>query len=217
MPRIVYCETCQQVEKMLDPPGSVGLVDAVVEWDHGDGDRGSYTFTNPETGAVMLVPETDPLMENFVGRHQHGQEPVMVMQSIHVWSTDWKTYSRMDLMQFVKEELAKQQGVIVEEAMGLKEEALVCYNHHRNPTVEVGCRDFRADEKMIGKKLPNPNDRVYLCDLCPYTQASIAQELRWKAGLYKDGTKVRIGPRAASALKGRAGQNRAQRRRPKRR
>lgn len=164
-PRIVLCAHCMEVEKMIGPP-NVDYVDATVEWDHGDGDRGSYTFTNPETGLVMQVPETDPVMEDFVGRHQHGREPKDVIESIHVWTTDMATFVKMDVMQVVKEGLQKQQNMVVEETNGLKDDALKCYNAHGNPDLKKGCRDFRDDSKRIGtSKLPK-EQQVHLCLFC---------------------------------------------------
>ncbi len=207
-PRIVLCAHCMQVEKMIGPP-DVDYIDATVEWDHGDGARGTYTFTNPETGAVMKVPETDPVMEEFVGRHQHGRDPKDVIESIHVWTTDMATFVKMDVMQVVKEGLQKQQNMVVEETNGLKEDALKCYNAHGNPDLKKGCRDFRDDSKRIGtSKLPK-EQQVHLCLFCPYAQTYIAQELRWKVGAYGNpvrrrkktvDTAVSIGPRAAAAL-----------------
>jgi|JI10StandDraft_1071094.scaffolds.fasta_scaffold22282_2 hypothetical protein len=218
-PRIVLCAHCMEVEKMIGPP-NVDYVDATVEWDHGDGDRGSYTFTNPETGLVMQVPETDPVMEDFVGRHQHGREPKDVIESIHVWTTDMATFVKMDVMQVVKEGLQKQQNMVVEETNGLKDDALKCYNAHGNPDLKKGCRDFRDDSKRIGtSKLPK-EQQVHLCLFCPYAQTYIAQELRWKVGAYGNpvrrrrktvDTNVSIGPRAAAALGGKGGNRRARR------
>lgn len=201
MPRIAYCQVCQQIEKMLDPPSSVPLVEATVAWDEG-GVRKEHTFTNPETGAVMMVPEVDPLMEEFVGRHQHNQQESDVFHYIHVWSTDWKTYTQMDIAQVVKTKLAEQQGAIVEEATHLKDEALACYNKHKNPDLKDGCKDFRTDAKMIGSTKLAPKDQVYLCDMCPYTQTYIASEMRWKHGLYGN-TIRRRKPRRATARRGR--------------
>lgn len=214
MPRVVACLACNVVEKLADPPQGVRYVDAVLQWYEGS-DLRTHTITNPETGVVVKVPEYDPLMEDFTYRHQHGKEPIEVMNAIKVWETDMKTFLMMDMVETVKVNLAEQQNAQVTEANYYKDEALKCYNAHGNPDLKDGCRDFRDDSKRIGSKADNPEHQMHICHMCPYAQTYIAQELRWRAGAYGNNVPVTIGPKAKAALKkrgvGKTG-NRRQRR-----
>jgi hypothetical protein len=182
MPRAVLCLVCNKIERMTDPPAEVPLVPAVMKW-YEDGKERSYTMTDPETGMTSMVPMHDPLLEDFVGRHQHGLADTDI-DSIKVWSVDQETWDSMDVIDNIKRELQENQNIIVEESNYYKDEATKCYNRHGNPDVKKGCPDFLDEHMRIGSGKVHPKARVYLCHMCPYMQTYVMQEVRGKAGLY---------------------------------
>lgn len=195
MPRLASCLVCGAIEKLLDPPSDVRLVPATVEWDDGGVVR-EHTFKDEQTGLVAMVPEYDPLMEDYVGRHGHGYDDVSAMSNIKVFGCDWDTFESLDAVDFVKKSLAEQTDVLMEESNYYKDEALACYNAHNNPDLKKGCIDFMTDEKAIGSSKIPKKDRVYLCSMCPYTQTYIATEMRHKADLYNNPEKFMKAKRA---------------------
>jgi len=185
VPRVVACLMCSTLERMPDPPSDVPLIPARVTWMDGNVER-EYVFPDPEDPLKnAMVPMYDPLMEDFVGRHGHDRPDTDSFQYIKVWITDDKTWQSMDVVQKIKTELADQQNAFMEEATGYKDDALKCYNAHKNPDINTGCRDFLHESKTIGRKDIPPKHRAYLCHMCPFMQASVATEARHKAGLYK--------------------------------
>lgn len=185
MPRVVACLMCSTLERMPDPPSDVPLIPARVTW-YEDGIEREYVFPDPEKpGANMMVPMYDPVMEDFVGRHGHNMADTDALSFIKVWQSDDETWQNMDVVQQIKAELADQQNLIVEESTYYKDEALKCYNAHKNPDISTGCRDFLDDSKTIGRTDVPKKHRIFLCHMCPFMQAHVATEARHKAGLYK--------------------------------
>jgi hypothetical protein len=197
MPRLASCLVCGAIEKLIDPPADVRLVPATVEWDDGGVIR-EHTFQG-EDGLVAMVPEYDPLMEDVVARHTHGQDDVTAMSAIKVFNCDWDTYESLDAVDFVKKALAQQTDQLMEESDHYKDGALRCYNQHGNPDAKTGCSDYMSDEKVIGSKQIPPKNRVYLCHMCPYTQTYVMAEIRKKADLYTDPMKYEKVKRARKA------------------
>lgn len=183
MPRAVLCLTCNEMERMTDPPAEVPLVPATVAWME-DGKERQYTITDPDTGMNAMVPMHDPLLEDYVGRHSHGLPDTEVMSRIKVWQVDQETWDSMDVMGNIKRELQENQNIIVEESNYYKDEATKCYNRHKNPDVKTGCVDFLDESMRIGSGKVHPKAKVYLCHMCPYMQTYVAQEARERAGLY---------------------------------
>ena len=185
MPRVVACLMCSTLERMPDPPKDVPLIPARVTWMDGNVER-EYIFPDPEKpGQNAMVPMYDPLMEDFVGRHGHDMADTDALSFIKVWQSDDETWQNMDVVQKIKTELAEQQDMFMEEVNGYKDDALRCYNAHKNPDMKVGCRDFLDDSKVIGRTDIPKKHRAYLCHMCPYMQTYVAQEARHRAGLYK--------------------------------
>jgi hypothetical protein len=164
---------------------------------HQDGRDHEYTFED-DTGLTIMVPEFDPLKEDFVGRHTHDQPDTACIDYIKSFEIDQATFESANVVEMLQKELAQQTGEFFEESMHYKEEALKCYNAHGNPDIHNKCPDFQDDSKRIGRKVP-PKYQMYLCAMCPYVQTQIAQEVRWKQGLYKpDRWSRRRGRRRAS-------------------
>lgn len=194
MPRLASCLVCGAIEKLIDPPADVRLVPATVEWDDGGVIR-EHTFEG-EDGLVAMVPEHDPLMEDYVGRHQHGIDDVTSMSNIKVYTCDWDTFNSMDAVDFVKKALAEQTDALMEETNYYKEGALACYNQHGNPDTKTGCSDYMTDAKCIGSKQVPEKHRVYLCHMCPYQQTYVMAEIRHRNQLYTDPEKYMKAKRA---------------------
>lgn len=190
MPRIASCGMCLKIERIPDPPPGVAWIDAHYSWEE-DG-RIVTHFLEDDEGNHVKVAEYDPIMEDFVGRHGHGRDDIEVMNFIKTFACDQKTWDSMDVVSETKKELHKATGEFYEESQHYREEALKCYNAHGNPTMEKKCPDFRNDSKRIGMAYKNPSKQMYLCHMCPYMQTHIAQEARYKAGLYKPESVGRI-------------------------
>lgn len=214
MPRIVACLTCNSIERMVDPPPDVPKVPATLKWDD-NGVIREHTIKDEQTGLVAMVPEYDPIMEDYVGRHSHGLPDTMVIDNIKVWACDQDTYDSLDAVEFVKEALAKQTDEMMTEVNYYKDEALACYNRHNNPDLQDGCVDFLDDSKILGSKRVDPRHRVYLCHMCPYMQTYVAVEMRHKADLYNNPHKFMRAQKARQARM--AAKNRALRSRTRRR
>ena len=174
------------------------MVPATVEWDDG-GVRREYTFKDEVTGLIAMVPEYDPLFEDYVGRHAHGYDDVTAMNNIKVFNCDWDTFESLDAVDFVKQALAEQTDALLEESNYYKDEALKCYNQHGNPDNHSGCSDFMSDDKVIGTKKVAKEHRVYLCHMCPYMQTYVMAEIRHKNKLYTDPEKYMRVKRAREA------------------
>jgi hypothetical protein len=190
MPRVAACSVCYKLERLTDPPADVPYIPATVKWD----DHGvvrEYTFKE-EDGSVTMVPQYDPIMEDFVGRHGHNR-PDSDMGYIKVFPVDQKTWDHLDVVTEIKRELTEQIPGFWEELDHYKTGALECYNDHGNPDSHNRCLDYHDDSKRIGPKAP-PKFQAYLCDVCPYVQTYLVSEMRDKAGLYD--------PKTAAAAQG---------------
>jgi hypothetical protein len=180
---------CHTIERIPAPPADVRLVPAKVEYD----DHGvirDYVFKNDD-GTPVLVPEFDPVLEDFVGRHKHDLSDVDGMQAIKVFPVDPATWEKMDVVSQLKQELLQVTGEFYEESDHYRTEALKCYNAHGNPALPgKACADYCEDSRRIGPKVP-PKYQTYLCHVCPYMQTYVAQEMRHKAGLYVPETAAR--------------------------
>lgn len=184
MPRILVCHECHKLERLTDPPEGIPHVPATMEWDD-HGTVRSYTYEH-EDGTPVMVPEHDPLLEDAVARHTHGYpDGVFVKKGIvEVYPVDQATWERLDVVTELKSELNKATGEFYEESSYYRDEALKCYNEHKNPDLKAGCRDFLSDSKRIGPKMANPKHQIYLCHVCPYMQTYLAEEMRHRHGLY---------------------------------
>lgn len=176
MPRLAVCMVCKKIERMIDVADDVPRVPATVV---SDVNHESHTFTNDD-GSVIMVPEFDPILEDFVGRHEHGINDVSSMQAIQVFPVDQATYDKVDVVAELKTELSKITTEFFEESNYYREEALKCYNAHGNP--DPSCPDYLSKSKRIGPQVP-PKYQIFLCHMCPI-QSIINVELRDKKGWY---------------------------------
>ena len=193
MPRLVCCHFCHVLQRMPDIPEKTPVVPFVLEYTTGE----RYVVPD-DTGLPQMVPAYDPILEDFVTKHDHGMPDTAVTHSqmIESWQVDQKTWEAMDVVTKIKSELQKQRSETYEEVDEYKEAALKCYNAHGNPDLSTGCRDYLNDDRRIGpatyddgdghKITVPPKFRQYLCYLCPYQQSVIQVELRRRRGLYDD-------------------------------
>jgi hypothetical protein len=183
MPRVVSCSICHTLERMPDPPPGVPMVPARWAWEE-DGQVEEHVFTTDD-GETIMVPEYDPLMDDFVARHTHDRPDTDSIDYIRSFSVDQKTYDRVDVVTEIKKELSQATGEQFAESEHYKEGALQCYNAHGNPDSKKGCPDLFNDEKRIGRSTGVPKKhQMYLCHMCPYVQTYVVQKLRDRAKLY---------------------------------
>lgn len=193
MPRLVTCHFCKTLTRMPDVHPKTPMVPAVLEWETGE----RYVYREDDGNAVM-VPAFDPVMEDFVMKHQHGRDDNAVLQGmIQVYNIDQKTWDSVDIVTQIKKELHDQNDAWYEEKDEYRDAALKCYNAHGNPDLQTGCIDYMDDSKRIGprtykvegergRKVEIPNRfRQYLCYVCPYQQTYIQTELRIRRGAYR--------------------------------
>ena len=138
MPRIAVCNICLTMERMPDVHPKVPLVPARLEWKSGE------TMTmRDDDGLPKMVPQFDPVLEDFVERHGHGRDDrEAIAGAIQIYATDQKTWDSIDVVQKVKGELQAQTGQWYEERDLYREDAISCYNSHGNPTADEGCPDY---------------------------------------------------------------------------
>ena len=176
---------------MPDPHPKTPLVPAILEWR--DGER--YVYKDDD-GQPVMVPAYDPILEDFVIKHDHGaSDNAVVGGLIQVYSIDDKTWNAVDMVTKIKDELRAVNNEWYEERDDYKAAATKCYNDHGNPDLTLGCRDYMNDDRRIGpasyddgdghKITVPPKFRQYLCYLCPFQQAYVNVELRRKKGYYK--------------------------------
>ena len=180
MPRIVACMVCAKMERIPDPPDDVPRVPATVTWMDMGVER-EYTF-QMEDGTNIMVPQYDPLLEDIVGRHGHGKPDTEVMNFIKVFPCDQATYEKLDVVTELQKELSDSTGMLFEEATYYRDEAVRCYNEHKNPA--GGCIDYCDESKRIGSSMMPKKYQTFLCHMCPVQQAYVDVELRRKAGMY---------------------------------
>lgn len=193
MPRIVACARCHILQRLPDPHPKTPMIPAVLEWR--DGER--YVYKDDEGNAVM-VPAYDPLMEDFVRKHEHGLDDNRIVRGelIQVWAVDQKTWDSMDVVTKIKGHLSEVMKQNYAEKDEYREEAAKCYNAHGNPDIALGCRDYKDDSKRIGPATYEDDDgntitvpaqfRHYLCYMCPFQQSVIQVEMRRRRGAYDD-------------------------------
>lgn len=178
---------------MPDVHPKTPLIPATLEWESGE-----RVVLKDEEGMPKMVPAYDPMLEDFVERHEHElpDKAVTHGDQIQVIAVDQKTWDTMDMVTQVKTELQRQTGEVYAENDEHRQDALKCYNAHGNPDISTGCRDYKSDSKLIGKwnyddgeghhfTIP-PDYRQYLCYMCPFQQTAIAVELRRRKGMYSD-------------------------------
>lgn len=178
---------------MPDVPTGVPYVPARLEWKDG----ADYVYKDPDTNLAVMVPAYDPVLEDFVTRHQHGQDDsIFINGAIQVWNIDQDTWNAVDVVKQISQELHDQTNTWYEDRDTYREGATACYNDHGNPTTDTGCPDFMEDSKRIGdthyrdddghrRQIPRRH-QMYLCHLCPYYQSYVLVEMRRKAGGYKE-------------------------------
>ena len=190
MPRLVACAPCGILQRIPDVPPKTPMVPARLSWESGE----DYVYKD-DKGLPVMVPAFDPILEDFIQRHDHGYHERQFVdgQVVQVWQVDQKTWDSLDVVTKVKKELNEQYSNHFEERDEYKEDAAKCYNAHGNPDLQSGCRDFMTEPKLIGKAqykidgrvitIPQPL-RQYLCHMCPYMQSYVMVEMRRRKGGY---------------------------------
>lgn len=190
MPRLIACNVCHVLQKAPDPHPKTPMVPARIVWEDGT----DYVYKD-EDGLPKMVPAYDPVLEDFVERHDHNRPDIEVLegQVIRVWQVDQRTWDSVDIVQKIRKEMHEMTGEWYDDRDTYREGATECYNKHGNPTLQTGCSDFLSDGKRIGKASHHidgktidipPQYRQYLCYQCPYFQSYIQVEIRRKAGAY---------------------------------
>lgn len=190
MPRLVSCHFCKILQRMPDVHPKTPLIPAILEWTSGE----QFIYRDDE-GQPVMVPAYDPMLEDFIIKHEHGREEATVIGGmIQVYSIDQKTWDSVDMVTKIRDELHEQNNAWYEDRDEYRTAATKCYNEHGNPDISTGCRDYMDDSKRFGPATYNadgrtitvpPKFRQYLCYLCPYQQAYINVELRRRKGYYK--------------------------------
>jgi hypothetical protein len=190
MPRLLSCNQCCILQRAPDVHPKTPLVPARLEWRDGE----SYLFREDD-GKATMVPAYDPVLEDFIGKHEHGRDDNQVIGGlIQVYYVDQKTWDTMDVVTKVKKELEAQTQQHYQEVDEYRDAATRCYNAHGNPDISTGCRDYMDDSKRFGPATYRvegrtitvpPKFRQYLCYLCPFQQAQVNVELRRRKGAYK--------------------------------
>jgi len=192
MPRLVACAPCAIIQRIPDVPPKTPMTRARLQWESGE----EYIYRD-DKGLPIMVPAYDPVLEDFIVRHEHGldEQKFVNGQVINVWQVDQKTWDSVDMVTKIKTELQAQTNRSFEDRDEYREGAARCYTEHGNPDLSSGCRDFMDDSKRIGaasykidgKVYPVSNRfRVYLCHMCPYMHAYVQVELRQRRGGYSE-------------------------------
>lgn len=192
IPRLAACHRCAILQRLPDVPPSTPKVPARLQWTTGE----DYIYRD-DKGLPVMVPAYDPVLEDFITKHEHGVDDNAMVngQMVAVWAVDQKTWDSMDVVTKIKSELQEQTRRHYEDQDTYKDAANRCYNEHGNPDITSGCRDYLDDSKRIGPgqykedghvvTVP-PKFRQYLCYLCPFQQAYVQVEMRRRRGLYDD-------------------------------
>jgi len=191
MPRLATCHVCHVLQRFPDVPPKTPMVPARLQWESGE----EYTYTD-DKGYAVMVPAYDPMLEDFITKHQHGlDDNAAVHGQIQVYGIDQKTWDSVDVVTKIRKELQEATDEWYEDRDTYREGAIACYNAHGNPTTDTGCPDYMDDSKMIGKSSYRDDDgkvhkvplelRQYLCWQCPYQQAYVIPEIRRRKGMYK--------------------------------
>ena len=192
MPRLVTCHICHILQKFPDVPAKTPMIPARLQWESGE----EYVYKD-DNGHPVMVPAYDPMMEDFVEKHQHGlDDNAFTGGVIQVYTIDQKTWDAVDVVTEIRKELQAVTDQWYEDRDFYRDEATKCYNAHGNPTLDNGCPDYMDRSKMIGtssyrddfgKVHDVPMElRQYLCWQCPFQQSYINVEVRRRKGAYKD-------------------------------
>jgi hypothetical protein len=152
-----------------------------------DGHEQEYTYRDA-AGNPFMVAKWDPALEDWVTRHSHDDIHVPDQNKWEIAVIDRLAWESTEAVKQLSTELSKLNGVMYAERDQLKDDALKCYGDHHRPTLG-GCPDVFSDAKVIGSHESNlhmkPDDRMYLCHLCPYVHGYVIPEVRWRKGMYK--------------------------------
>jgi hypothetical protein len=178
MPRLALCHCCHTITRLPDPPKTAPLVPARWEWVDEDGKTQEHWFRD-EAGQQVLVPKWDPSLEDWTARHEHLDVPETVKKH-DLWSIDQLSWDATDVVMHLQQSMREATGNAYAERDELKDEAMKCFEAHHRPS--DACPDVFSEAKQLGghesnKHMP-PNDRLYLCHLCPFVHGYVIPEVR---------------------------------------
>jgi|SRR5580765_3820965 len=183
MPRLAMCHVCATLTRLPDPPEKAPLVPARWEWEDERGHREEFTFRD-ESGQPVMVAQYDPALEDWVERHLHQDIPETTRKH-DIWGVDDLTWQTTDVVSTVKRDMLEQTGKFYTERDELKDDALACFEKHGRP--KDSCPDVFSDAKLIGGHESNrrmrPDDRLFLCHLCPFVHGYVVPTIRRKKGM----------------------------------
>ena len=77
------------------------MIPARLQWSGGE----DYVFKDDD-GLAVMVPAYDPVLEDFVTKHEHGMtDQTFVQGVIQVYTIDQKTWDSVDVVQKIRSEL----------------------------------------------------------------------------------------------------------------
>lgn len=191
MPRIAACHLCKVLVKFPDVPPDTPKVPATMRYKSGE----EFTYKDDD-GHPVMVAKYDPMLEDFVERHDHNLEDSTFLREgvIEVISVEPKTWRSMDVMAMIREQIHQRTQQWYEDRDTYRIAATECYNAHGNPDLSTGCPDYLSDSKRIGNAVYEEDGhkveipakfRQYLCYQCPYQQAYVNVEVRRRNGWYR--------------------------------
>ena len=182
MPRLATCHLCRTLTRLPDPPASAPLVPARVAWME-DGREVEVTYRN-DRGMPTMVHKWDPALEDWVARHAHDDIHIPDIEKWDLAYIDKLTWDATNIVKQIQTGLKDSHGVMYDERDQLKDDAMACFNEHHRPTDR--CMDVFSESKVIGshesQKGIKPNDRMFLCHLCPFVHGYVIPKVRHKKG-----------------------------------
>jgi hypothetical protein len=149
--------------------------------------------------------EVDPLVERVVMEHNRrdpmahaGKHLTTLPMRLGVVDDMEYAYQREDVLKRFMEE-GQNMGMtpwVGETLNTFQEDALKCWNQHRQPKEGSPCIDYMSDSKRIGRPTQEGRDILaqnyklgakdpHLCQYCPY-HSVVETAIRARKGLYKD-------------------------------
>ena len=195
MPRLAACHICATLTRLPDPPASAPLVPARIAWME-DGREVEHVYRNPD-GSPVLVAAYDPSLEDWITRHGHEDVNQPDHLKFDLWHVDQITWDAENIVRKTQNDLQEAHGRMYTERDELKDDAMACFNRHGRP--KDSCTDVFSESKVIGgghdsnkvSQFIAPNDRMFLCHLCPFVHGYVIPNVRARKGYYDLNRQVR--------------------------
>jgi len=148
-----------------------------------DGHEREMTYRTDD-GPVM-VAKWDPALEDWVTRHAHDDINLPDIQKWDLAYIDKLTWEATDVVKQIQTGLKDSHGLMYTERDQLKDDAMRCFGDHHRP--KDSCPDVFSESRLIGNHesqqgMP-PNQRMYLCHLCPFVHGYVIPKVRRAKGM----------------------------------